>query len=134
MILFTVVLMSLVLGFGSGVVVAGRRRERSESPRELRPVDMLLKQTRWLPVARIGHQRCDELGYPSSTGQKVTVVELDGGIRLIAEDKPSNSAFLEHAGMRIGLSIKKRHWLGLVLRDRIAEQAMADASMKLLES
>jgi hypothetical protein len=40
---------------------------------------------------------------------------------------------LEHAGARIGLPIEKRQWLGQVLKDRVAEQAMADASVKLLE-
>jgi len=133
MVLLAVAFMALLLGFGSGVVVAGGRRDRSENPKELRPVDMLLEQTRWLPVARIGHKRCDGNGYSSLTGQRVTIVELDGGIRLIAEDRPSNSAFLEHAGVRIGLPIEKRQWLGQVLKDRVAEQAMADASMKLLE-
>ena len=135
MVLFAIALTGLVIGFGSGVLVAGIRRDktdRTEKPKELRPVDMLIDQARWLPIVGIGHRMADEWGYPSSEGVRVPTVELEGGIILIASNRASEQAFLEHAGVRIGLDPDRRNHLGHILRDRIADQAMADASVKLL--
>jgi hypothetical protein len=135
MVLFAVAIMGIVLGFGSGVLVVGVRRDkagRAHDPKELRPVDMLLDQARWLPIVGIGHRMADEWGYPSSEGVRVPTVELEGGISLIASNQASDFAFLEHAGVRIGLDIDRRARLGNILKDRIADQAMADASVKLL--
>jgi len=137
MVLFAVALMAAVLGFGSGVLVSGVRRDRrdarNEPPRILSSVKALMDQARWLPVARIIHRRCDENGFPSVTGRMVPILELEGNIRLIAGDRPLNSAFLEYNGTRIGLNPDDRAWLGNVFSDRVAELAIGSAETKLLE-
>lgn len=137
MVMFAVALMGLVVGFGLGILAAGvcggGREEPSVAPRPLESVVTLMDQTRWLPVARIVHRRCDESGYPSSSGNMVPILELDGGIRLVAGDKPINSAFLEYRGTRIGLGPGERAWLGNVFKDRVAELAIGSAETRLLE-
>src|SRR5574343_847345 len=138
MVLFAVALMAATLGFGSGVLLGShakrrdRRDERNEPPKVLGSVRALLDQARWLPVARILHRRCDDDGFPSWTGPLVPILELEGGIRLIAKDRPINSAFLEYEGTRIGLPPDDREWLGRVFKDRVAELAMGSAETKLL--
>lgn len=135
MVLLVVTLIAITLGFGSGVLVTGvlrDRNERDEPPKVLGSVRALMDQARWLPVARVVRRRCDESGYPSMTGHMVPVLELEGGIRLIAGDKPINSAFLEYDGTRIGLNPDDRAWLGSVFKDRVAELAMGSAETKLL--
>jgi hypothetical protein len=136
MILFAIAFTAAVLGFGSGVMVADWRRKERKDPGEPKPrssVRELMEQARWLPIASIAHKRRDESGYPTLNGQMVPIMELDGDIRLIASDRAINSAFLEYAGIRIGLSPDDREWLGGVFKDRIAELAMSSAETKLLE-
>jgi len=129
--LTTIALMSLCLVFGGVIGVSIKNRDRDEKE----PLDELLEQTKWLPISGIVHRRCDERGFPSRSpivGTVVPILELDGGIRLIAEDKPINSAFLEYRGTRIGLSPDERVKLGSVFRNRVAELALSSAETKLL--
>jgi len=122
-----------LLGFGTGILARRRSENRiPDDPEQMGAVTALLEQARWLPVVRIGHQVSDSLGYPDPEGVQVVTVELDGGIRMIGADKAGNGAFLEYAGFRIGLKSDEQEQLGQTLRERLAEQAMADASVKLL--
>lgn len=131
--LTTLALMSLCLVFGGVIGISIRNRDRDKN--ELSCIDELLEQVKWLPISRIVHRRCDEKGFPCHSlfiGTVVPILELDGGIRLIAEDKPINSAFLEYRGTRIGLSLDERQDLGSVFKNRVAEMALASAETKLL--
>jgi hypothetical protein len=124
MVLFAVAFIALMLGFGSGIIVARRPQERAKRLRSL--VEELIDLAEVLPIKQIfagDHRRLDVTA---------RVMELEGEIKLVSNYDPVRAS-LYHNGVQVRMTNSQQTRVGRILNERIVRGALDSASMKLLE-